>query len=262
MTDQNKLNLPITVALDIRPLSGRFTGDRTYWMNLVEALAALDDDTRFLLLTRLGPEEGVLGQLPDRFRLRVIHSKSDRFWSLVLFPAACRRYGADVAHVQYTVPPLPGCPVVTTIHDISFRLFPELFATKDRFLLNTSLPGSLRRASRIIAVSENTRNDILREFAWVPREKVVATPLAATGAYRLIEPTKKSLARDLLLERYGVKAPYVLSVGVLQPRKNLPLLIRAFSSARQETGARHTLVVAGKRGWLSAETEFCYFERR
>jgi glycosyltransferase involved in cell wall biosynthesis len=243
------------IGIDARALSGRFTGDRTYWRGLLWGLSAIDRENEYLLYLREPVEEGAGLKLGPNFTRRLLPSGNGRVWSFLLFPRALKKDKVDIAHVQYTVPPLMPCPVVTTIHDISFRLFPDLFAAKDRIILNTGLPSSLKRAARVIAVSENTRKDILIEFPGVPPEKVVSTPLAADPRYRVLNPSEQEKARALVNERYGLAGPYFLSLGVLQPRKNLSRLVTAFLRAKQGANLPHKLAVVGKKGWLSEETE-------
>lgn len=243
------------IGIDARALSGRFTGDRTYWRGLLAGLSEIDRENQYLLYLREPAEEGAEIALGPNFERRLIPSGNDRVWSFVHFPRALKADGVDLAHVQYTVPPVMPCPVVTTIHDISFRLFPELFTAKDRLILNTGLPGSLRRAARVIAVSENTRRDILKSFPGIDPAKIVATPLAADPRYHAPTPAEQDSGRMLVNERYGLAGPYLLSVGVLQPRKNVPLLLAAFAEAKTEASLPHKLAVVGKCGWLSQETE-------
>lgn len=243
------------IGIDARALSGRFTGDRTYWRGLIGGLAEIDRENEYLLYLREPAVEGGELELSPNFKRRLLPATNGRLWSFIHFPRALEKDRVDIAHVQYTVPPVLPCPVVTTIHDISFRLFPDLFAAKDRFILNTGLPSSLKRAAAVIAVSENTRRDILKAFPGTDPRKVVATPLASDSRYHVLTPTEQESAAKLVNERYGLGRPYLLSVGVLQPRKNVPLLLRAFARAKTQAHLPHRLAVVGKRGWLSLETE-------
>ncbi len=252
------------IGIDARLLTGRFTGDRTYWRGLLGGLAAVDSDNQYLLYVREEAAEniaeaiGVGGESPSKFQWRVVPARNDRLWSLIALPNAMRRDKVDVVHVQYAVSPLffaRGVKVVTTVHDVTFRLFPHLFRPMDRALLNLSVPYSVRRACAVIAVSENTRADILRAYRPKPESKVAVTLLAAGPEYRAMSESERDSARLVLQEHYGVggqDAPYALAVGVLQPRKNLVMLLRAFSAARRLHGFPHRLVVVGKRGWLAS----------
>ena len=174
------------------------------------------------------------------------------------FPRALKADRIDVAHTQYNTPLLGApCPVVTTVHDITFALFPEHFLPKDRWILNRFVPGSMRRAAKVIAVSESTRRDILRTYKLhIEPEKVVTTLLAADSRFTPAAGGQES-ARAALNEKYGLRGkPYILSVGVLQPRKNLPLLLDAFALAKLGPHAiPHLLVVVGKRGWKNEDLD-------
>ncbi len=238
------------IGIDGRALTGRFTGDRTYWLNLTrDHIEANDDgDNEYIIYTRLPMPAGAL-PASKRVTVRTIPASNDRIWTLATFPRALRQDRINVAHTQYSIPLRAPCPVVTTVHDISFRLYPEWFPRKHRILLNLSVPVAMRRAARVITDSMSSRRDILRVYR-LPIEHVEAIPLAAAPVYR---PVEKALARALVAERLGITEPYIVSVGVLQPRKNLPLLIEAFARAIQATDMPHRLVLAGKRGWAYDE---------
>ena len=106
------------------------------------------------------------GELPDvpNLTCRVVPAANDRVWMFAALPRALRHARPDLVHVQYTIPPACPCPVVTTIHDISFRLFPQWFPIRDRLLLNLTIPAAMRGAARIITDSDSSRDDILRTY--------------------------------------------------------------------------------------------------
>lgn len=244
------------IAIDARALTGRFTGDRTYWRGLLRALLARDRENEYLLYTRLPLPEGEPPDAPNARRL-VVPAASERAWTLWALPRALRRDRADLLHVQYTAPPaaFTPCPVVTTVHDISFRLFPEWFPPKHRILLNLTVPASMRRAARVITDTESSRRDILDAYD-LPPEKVKAVLLGLPdgfGGEAGTDPGAQETARSVAKERYGLDGPFFLAVGVLQPRKNLRLLAEAFGMARARGGLKHTLALVGKAGWGTEE---------
>ena len=102
-----------------------------------------------------------------------------------------------MAHVQYIIPPAAPCPVVTTIHDVAFRRFPQLFPLKHRLLLNWLIPFAARNAAAVITGSESTRNDLI-EFYDVPPEKIAVTPYGVDPVYR---PMERARAREPLPPR-------------------------------------------------------------
>ncbi len=238
------------IAIDARCLTGAYTGDRTYWLGLVRGLCALEHQHEIVLYSHVPitdprvPEE-------NRLKRRVIPARNMRWWSWKLFPDVANTDRADVAHVQYTVPSRLRMPVVTTVHDISFRLMPRCFPLKHRILLNLSVPASMHRAAQVITVSESSRRDILRVYR-LPEQKVVAIPNGVDDSLQRVEPP---YAEQKLREHYTLELPFVLMVGVLQPRKNLPLAVQAFAQAVLPVGLPHRLVIVGKPGWGMQELQ-------
>ncbi|AIE86386.1 glycosyltransferase family 4 protein [Fimbriimonas ginsengisoli] len=228
------------IAIDARHLSDFHTSNRTYWRELVVAMASEINGDELLLVTDRPIASGVL---PPGLPVRevVVKAPSSRLWSLFHFPRACRRLGADLAHMQYTVSPLFRIPTATTIHDVSFFIDPSWFGMKDRVLLQASVPASARRAGVVITVSETCRQESIR-YLHVPAEKVVSTPL---GMPSYIAPVDREAAIAHVRGRLGFDSPFVLAVGVLQPRKNWRLVMRSVAMARQ-LGSDLQLVIVGR----------------
>jgi glycosyltransferase involved in cell wall biosynthesis len=233
------------IALDCRTVTSPKTGDRTYALNLLRALAAVDTDNDYLLYTT---ETSTLTQVGrPNFEPVVLPASPGWSWTPMVFPADLRRRGAQLAHVQYIIPPITPCPIITTIHDVAFRRFPHLFPLKHRLLLNWLIPAAAREAAAVITGSEATKRDLV-ELYDVPPDKVAVTPYAADAAYHPMDPEE---ARHAVLSRLNVPAPYLLSVGVLQPRKNLPRLVRVYNRIAHRIP--HRLVLTGKEGWATDE---------
>jgi len=233
------------VGIDGRTLTGRFTGDRTYWLNVLRSLTSLTESSEsYCVYSRLPITPGTTPAHPQ-WSVESLSAVNDRLWTIFAFPSALRRDRIDVAHTQYTIPLQAPCPTVTVVHDISFRLYPNWFPKKHRLLLNLTVPGAMRRAARIITVSESSRRDIIRIYG-IPPEKIHAIHLAAGPEYH---PIPQEIARSAVKERYGIDEHYVLAVGVLQPRKNFALLLEAFAIAKRRAKLRHRLVITGKAGW-------------
>jgi glycosyltransferase involved in cell wall biosynthesis len=132
------------------------------------------------------------------------------------------------------------------IHDLSFRHHPEWFTRGEKLRFELTVPWTARRAKRILTVSEFSRRDIIQSLG-VPEDRVVVT------YNRVPRSFAPQLAGDVVatLERLGIRGPYVLALGNLQPRKNLPLLIRAWQELRAaEPDFDLRLVLVGKKAWL------------
>jgi glycosyltransferase involved in cell wall biosynthesis len=229
------------VAIDCRAVTAPKTGDRTYALNLIRGLAAVDCENQYLLYTSEPTEQTQLGR--PNMEAVVLPADPAWWWTPFLFPDDLKRSSVSLGHVQYITPLSAPVPFITTIHDIAFRRYPGLFPLKHRLLLNALVPLCAWRSARVLTGSESTRQDLL-EFYRLPAEKVVVTPYAADSQYR---PLERETARRQVSERFGIRTPYLLSVGVLQPRKNLPRLVEAF--ARIARRVPHRLVIVGKWGW-------------
>ncbi len=145
---------------------------------------------------------------------------------------------------EHLLLPLQGMPTVLTVHDLIFRHLPEHHKRLNRWYLNWSLPLYCRRATRIIAVSECTRRDLMTAYG-LPAEKIVVVHEAADPRFRPQSPERI----DAVRKRYGLPERYVLFVGTIEPRKNLARLLHAFETVHT-AGLTDALVLVGSRGWL------------
>jgi len=146
---------------------------------------------------------------------------------------------------DHLLPPFRTIPSVFTLHDLIFRLYPETHMPLNRWFLTLMMPRFLRRADLILAVSECTRRDAIRWYR-IPEERIVVTYEGVDERFRPAPPEAVAAIRA----RYGLPERFILYVGTLEPRKNLPTLFAAYRSllARwPELG----LVVAGRPGWLT-----------
>lgn len=242
------------IAIDCRTALSPKTGDRTYTLNLLRGLAKVADEefpsalancTFSLLLDKPAPQ----GLFPesDRFEQVVIQAANSRVWTALALPAWAWKNRPDLVHVQYLGPPGLPCPFVTTIHDVVWRAMPGTFPPKDRQVMKLFMPITVRLARKIITESQASRSEISRFFRGSAPKIEMSTNAVDEKFFGRVHNTKILALRA----RYHLgEAPYVLSVGVLQPRKNVPRLIEAF---RQLKIARpdlpHQLVITGKPGW-------------
>jgi glycosyltransferase involved in cell wall biosynthesis len=166
--------------------------------------------------------------------------------------AELRRRPVDLLHVQYTAPPFAPCPVVATIHDLSFEHLPSTFKRRSRAQLRFTVRRTARAAAHVIASSEFTRRDIIETYN-VAKSRTSVVPLAAASHFR---PVREAEELRRIRQLYGIEGDYILAVGSIQPRKNLARLFRAYSDLRRsrERDKLPTLLVVGKRAWLYDET--------
>ena len=165
-------------------------------------------------------------------------------WEQVFLPGACVRERLGLLHgLAFVSPLLCPCPTVITVHDLSFALFPEFFRGPNGMYLRLLTRIACRRAAKIIAVSENTRADVMRLYG-VPGERVAAIPHGVSSAFH---PRSTAQAAEFRRAR-GLPDHFILFVGTLEPRKNLVKLIEAYSKLKCEIPNTRLVLIGGK-GW-------------
>lgn len=151
---------------------------------------------------------------------------------------------ADVIHApSLAVPPTSGTPLIVTIHDLAFLRHPEVFTDRGVAFHRRGLAIAYREAVSVLTVSEFTRGELVR--AGFEPERLHVAPLGI-----VVEPGEPEAVIDERIAAVGVEAPYILSVGTIEPRKGLDILAAAFARVRR-THPDLTLVIAGPKGWLT-----------
>jgi glycosyltransferase involved in cell wall biosynthesis len=232
------------IAVDAHAIGRHLTGNEVYVRSLLREFATLDPDSEF---TAYISEEGAERLVPRRFRTR--HIASDPYFRLGWdLSRRLRADKPDLIHVQYTAPLFNRTPVVVTVHDVSFIENPEYFPAVRRALLRFNVARTVKLASRIITVSEFSRDAILRTYPVSP-DKVRVIPNAVSSEFRVVS---RGRATQAIRERFGIAAPFIFSVGDLQPRKNHIGLITAFAGlVAAHPELNHHLVIAGQNTWFT-----------
>ncbi len=146
---------------------------------------------------------------------------------------------------EHLLLPLRGAPTALTVHDLIFRLYPQYHKPLNYWYLNLAMPLFCRRATAIIAVSQATRRDIVQHYQ-IDERKIHVVYEAAAEHFR--PPRAEDIQR--VRQTYNLPDSFLLHLGTVEPRKNLPRLLEAMLRLRQ-TRPELTLVLAGSKGWLS-----------
>lgn len=149
---------------------------------------------------------------------------------------------------EHLLPPFRNLPSVFTLHDLVFRLYPETHMPLNRWFLTLMMPRFLRRADAVIAISECTRQDAIRWYR-VPEERIHVVYEGVDARFRPAPLERVAAVRA----RYRLPDRFILYVGTIEPRKNLPTLFAAYRSLL-ERWPDLGLVVAGRPGWLTEGT--------
>jgi glycosyltransferase involved in cell wall biosynthesis len=242
------------ILLDARTVGREFSGVGNYVLELVRGFSQIDSDHEFLLLA---PAETALRGLDLDGRFQLIeapfshesHPSGDA-WEHFVLPRRARKLGVDLIHgPNYLVPLFPGKPVaVATIHDLIAFTHPQTIPRRYAAYMRWLIPKSLRRATRVITGSGAMRENLCAAFH-IPAHRIDAIPHGVASRFSPETPTRV----DEVLHKLNISQPYLLFVGNLEPRKNLPGLLRAFREVRNAHESNLRLVVAGKAAWLESE---------
>jgi glycosyltransferase involved in cell wall biosynthesis len=242
----------LRIAIDAHSVGAALAGNESYATNLIEALAEIDSVNQYtLFVTKREAVDRFSGRWPNfKVRLTLPHAPFIRI--PLTLGAELRRNPVDLLHVQFTAPPFAPCPVVVTVHDLSFEHLPVTFKRRSRAQLRLTVRHSARRAARVITGSEHTRQDLISTYGLSP-ESVRTIQLAAPAGFA---PVTDKTELQRVRNTYGIEGDYILSVGSIQPRKNLGRLIESFSYLHRARPDRPQpkLVLVGKRAWLYDET--------
>lgn len=235
------------IGIDAHYLGHQKTGNETYTLNLIRALAGIDGGKNEYSLYVTKPEVAAQPIVPDgRFRNRLLWPAKATFRLPLTFPYELARHPVDVLHAQYFVPPFVSCKTVLTIHDISFEWQPEFFRPAHRMGLKALVPRSIRRAERVLVVSQWLKEEIVSRYG-TPPEKIAVTPLAVS---RHFYPRDKAPSQAYLASQFGIEYPFLLYVGNILPGKNVEGVLRAFSQLRERTHLPpRKLVIVGPKLW-------------
>jgi glycosyltransferase involved in cell wall biosynthesis len=246
----------LRIAIDAHAVGAKLGGNESYAVNLIEALAQIDSANHYTIyITTDEARERFHGRWPN-FKVRATLPHTPLIRIPLTLSAELRKNPVDVLHVQFTAPPFCPCPVVVSIHDLSFEHLPQTFRRRSRTQLRLTVRHSARRAARIISLSEHGRRDIIETYG-ITAERVSAIPLAAPPNFAPVQDVRE-LQR--VRHNYGIDGDYILSVGSIQPRKNLARLVKAYARVRASLRGNKSedklpkLVLVGKCGWLYDET--------
>jgi glycosyltransferase involved in cell wall biosynthesis len=226
------------IGIDAHHLNGKPQGSRSHLVGLIRALSRISDDE--LWIYSFEPDETRKLLCSPALGHRRVFPESARARVPFVVPALQLIDRLDVFHSQYVAPPLSLVPDVVTIHDVLFETHPELFEGAFSRRSVHLIRRSARRARVVLTVSEFSRRALL-DLYQLPEDKVRVTPNA-------VDPERfRPLggAVDGVRERYRLDAPFLLSVGRLEPRKNLARLVRAFGRVRARLDPELRLVLVG-----------------
>jgi len=235
----------LRIGFDLTVANVDQAGTGIYARSVFDALRELDDGTSLVGFVG-APPRAMDAAKTAVSRLGTL--RRDLIWTHLVLPIQAARAKVDLLHIPTRViPVVRPCPTVVTILDTTVLDRPREFPFWQRSYSGALLPFAARYARRIVTISESSRADIVRQFH-VPRERVSVTPLAASRAFTRTRPEERASA----LRRWE-KGPFILTVGTIQPRKNIQGLLRAMAHLKA-AGRTWPLIHAGPLGWHYQDT--------
>ena len=219
------------VAIDIRRMTEFGVG--TYIRNVVRTLAQLDRDSEYFLIGSSG-KVAECGALPPNFHAVELAGGDDTLQGNLDFRAITKRIECDVVHIPHLfwIPRGLSCPYVLTVHDLLEHMYGSRHASSLRRSLHFYLTRRvLRKAARVIAVSQFTKNEI-HKLLEIEDDRIEVVYNAIDE--RFLHGHATEADRDLIAQRYLVNYPFILYAGAIRPHKNVVRIIEAFSALKSE----------------------------
>lgn len=239
------------ILVDYTQIPVQRVGVGNYAYNLVKELYDIDKENTYYIVVQ--DDDGSL----DVFqcdRIRLIRVKHGLFRKLVFrllleqvyFPYLVLKHRIDLVHsLHYSFPLVTfGAQRLITVHDMTYFTVPDLLVNTKRLYLKFFINLSTRVRSRLICVSEYTKDDLVRITGVDPRKCTVIT----LGRSEIFRPGISAGEIESTKKKYGITAPYFLFIGTIEPRKNIKKLITVFQEF-SKVHDHYQLVIVGKKGW-------------
>jgi glycosyltransferase involved in cell wall biosynthesis len=233
-------------SIDAHAIGCHLTGNEVYIRSLLREFVRLDSQNEFIAYIS---HPSAPAQIPETIQTRWVSANPYKRLGLDLSNHVARDRPA-LLHVQYTGPLINRAPLVVSLHDVSYLEHPEFFPGVRAARLRLTVKRTLKSAARVLTPSEFSRRAILKHYE-IDERRVVVVPNAVSSRFR---PIEREAALAALRRKYDLPAPFVLTVGDLQPRKNHLGLLRAFEELlRAYPQLPHHLVFVGQETWYSSE---------
>jgi glycosyltransferase involved in cell wall biosynthesis len=236
------------IGIDARLVYYSQAGIGQYILHLADGLSRIDRENEYVLLQSRKDDTTILEQ--PNFRRVSLWTPSHHRLERYSLNVELMRLGLDILHSPDFIPPhRPSCRSVITVHDLAFLLYPH-FLTKESARYYGHIDDAVRWTDHIIAVSESTRRDTVDHLG-VPEDKITVVHEAANPIFR---PVSQDEARQQVRNRHGIDGRFILFVSTIEPRKNVPTLMRALWQLVECYKEEVHLVLAGGKGWLYEDT--------
>jgi len=248
------------IAIDARVLMDQhYSGVPEYVYNLITTLLELDQQNEYLLFYNSATEVMMPSFQADNIRYVARHIPNKLLnyglFKILGYPTIEKLIGEPIdlwfmPHLNF-IAKAPSTPSILTVHDLSFLRFPELFSWRKNIWHKTIDAKYLVTSfDQLVAVSEQTKRDII-DLTGVADNKISVIYGAASSDFKVLASDDEQFTHTK--KKYNLPEKFILSLGTIEPRKNLVALIKAYEILRTDHPelAEHKLVIAGAKGWKS-----------
>jgi len=245
------------IGINALSLAEPKVGVHYYIINLVKHLIAVDSTNQYLIF--ITPEmKGNFAEFQNLCVIRVGQARKLSFLCRVFkeqffIPFLLRKHQIDIYHCLDHILPIfiPTRHAVVTVHDLTFLSYKKMHSWGTRLYFPNFIEASLKKAERIICVSETTKRDVVSYYG-VPTQKIKVIHHGIGSHFHTYYKSNNDSRVKEVKQRYNIEHDFFLFVGTLEPRKNILTLIRAFYDLG-ELRTKYNLVIAGKKGWQFSE---------
>ncbi|NYE56940.1 glycosyltransferase family 4 protein [Carboxydothermus ferrireducens] len=239
----------IKIAIDGRSLKKISDGISNYTYNFIKYLP---DDEKIEWFIFSNTENIVLP--PEKRKIKIVTSKFriPKAWLQINVPFLLSKLKIDVFWEPIQIAPIikiKGCKVVLTVHDLTYKYFPETMTNSNFLNHKLFFTHSLKSADLILTVSHSTKNDILKEFKFIDEKKIEIIYPAVDNKVFYIQNEK--LQNNV--KGFNLSDEYILTVGSFEPRKNLMSVLIAYEELFQKGVKLPKLIMVGGNSWKSEE---------
>ncbi len=236
------------IGIDATALPPEPVGAGNYIIQLIRSLTSLDSCDEWVIFAQKHGQELInLPEMPSVNWVLTAEKKPAHrlLWEQITLPGLAKTAKIELLHsLHYTRPVKLPCASVVTFHDMTFFLYPEYHTRAKRIFFPRAIHYSAKHAEALIAVSESTRRDAMKILKISP-EKIHAIPLGINTEFHRIHDTQ---VLEDCRQKYDLPETFILYVGLVEPRKNLPLLLEAYHDLSAQTQSP-PLVIVGRFGW-------------
>jgi glycosyltransferase involved in cell wall biosynthesis len=238
------------IGIDAHVIGDKSGGNETYYKNLIEHICNMVKDEEIYLYFNK-QKESLISRSNNKNNIHVENFETTNPIKRYVkyLPSYINKHKLDILHLQYFPVIKKRCSIVATIHDISFEHYPEYFTKKDLLMNKILVPKLAKQADKILTVSNFSKQDIVDKYGINP-DKIVVTHLATSENFKIIKDRK---LLQQVRNKFNLNGEFILTVGNLQPRKNLSRLFTAYINMRNKNLINEKLVVVGKKAWLYSD---------